>query len=478
MSLPKNSGSIDHSAQTPSLKQSVRSTAVLTVVSVGTLLAAMSGSAVNLALPHLGREFQISIESSRWVVQAFLLAVGVLLLVVGRLSDSVGHRQIYIIGFTMVGSTALGCALAPSFAWLTAFRLLQGVGGAMVMASSPALLTTSFAAIQRGRVLGVQATATYVGLTIGPPLGGFIVAWMGWRGIFYLMVPISGLIIALGLWALPKTSPQAMRSRFDWPGTVTLTFGLPLVFIALSEGSLWGGNDWRLWLCVVGGLAALSTFVWVEQKHPRPLLDLSLFRSGVFVGAVLSAVANYVSLFIVLLLLPFFLEESLNLSAVQTGIVLSVQTAIMALVASPSGWLSDRIGSRGLAMTGLLILSLGLLGLSFSVNGCTGLVVAMWLSVMGLGTGIFISPNSSALMGSAPRQQQGVAGAVLAEARILGMLIGVSVGSAMFQFAGGRTGAAWRLEELFALRYTLWIAAAIAFAGAIIAGLRESGKHS
>jgi EmrB/QacA subfamily drug resistance transporter len=438
----------------------------------------MSGSAVNLALPHLGRELQISIESSRWVIQAFLLAVGVLLLVAGRLSDSIGHRRTYLIGFITVGATAVGCALAPSFAWLVIFRLLQGVGGAMVMASSPALLTTSFAATQRGRVLGLQATATYVGLTIGPPLGGLIVAWMGWRGIFYLMAPISGLIIALGLWALPKTTGKAKRSTFDWPGTVTLTFGLPLLLVALSEGSLWGRSDWRFWLCALAGLAALFAFVRVERDNPRPLLDLSLFRSATFVGALLSAFANYISLFVVILMLPFFLEESLHLSAVRTGAVLSVQTAVMALVASPAGWLSDRIGSRGLAMTGLAILSLGLLGLSFSVNGCTDLVVALWLGVMGLGTGIFISPNSSALMGSAPRQQQGVAGAVLAEVRILGMLIGVSIGSAVFQAAGGRTGAAWRLEELVALRFALWTAAAIALAGAAVASLRGRGKLS
>jgi EmrB/QacA subfamily drug resistance transporter len=471
VSFSNKSLSVDRASQTAGLTQRVHSTAVLMVVSVGTLLTAMSGSAVNLALPHLGREFQISIELSRWVVQAFLLAVGMLLLVVGRLSDSVGHRRIYLVGFTTVGGTAIGCALAPSFAWLVAFRLLQGVGGAMVMASSPALLTTSFPAIQRGRVLGVQATATYVGLTIGPPLGGLIVAWLGWRGIFYLMVPISALIIALGLWALPKTTRQATRSKFDWPGTVTLTFGLPLVLTAISEGPLWGWSHWRLWLCVVVGLVSLIAFVRVERDSPRPLLDLSLFRSTVFVGAVLSATANYVALFMVILLLPFFLQESLNLNAVRTGVVLSVQTAIMALVASPAGWLSDRFGSRGLAVTGLSILSLGLLGLSFSIDGCTDLVVALWLGVIGLGTGIFISPNSSALMGSAPRQQQGVAGAVLAEARILGMLIGVVIGSAVFQVAGGRTGNAWRPEDLVALRYALWTAAAIAFAGTIIAGI-------
>jgi len=476
VSFSNDSHLVDRPAQADVPTRRIYRQTVLLVVSVGTLLTAMSGSAVNLALPHIGHELQISIESSRWVVQAFLLAVGVLLLVVGRLSDSAGHRRIYLIGFTIVGGTAIGCALAPSFVWLVTFRLVQGVGGAMVMASSPALLTTSFPANQRGRVLGVQATATYIGLTVGPPLGGVIVAWLGWRGIFYLMAPISGFLIALGLWALPKSTRQGTQSQFDWPGTVTLTFGLPLVLIAISEGSSWGWSHWRLWICAIAGLAALFGFVRVERDSPRPLLDLSLFRSRVFVGAVLSAIANYVALFVVLLLFPFFLQEGINLSAIKTGVVLSVPTAIMALVASPAGWLSDRVGSRGLAVAGLSILSLGLLGLSFGIDGCTDLVVALWLAVMGLGTGIFISPNSSALMGSAPGRQQGVAGAVLAEARILGMLIGVSIGSAVFQTSGGRTGAAWRLEELVALRYTLWTAAAIALAGAAIAGLREKKK--
>ncbi|MBN1652762.1 MAG: MFS transporter [Deltaproteobacteria bacterium] len=471
MSFTNRVHSTDSGAQPEEPALPLHREAVLLAVGVGTLLSAMSGSAINLALPALGREFQISIDSSRWVVQAFLLAVAVLLLVMGRLSDLVGHRRIYLVGFTLVGAAALACALAPTFIALVGFRLLQGIGGAMVMASSPALLTTSFPAAQRGRVLGIQATATYIGLTAGPPLGGFVIAWLGWRWIFHLMVPISLVILALGWWSLPKPSGKEQRSRFDWPGVITLTLGLPLLFIVLNEGSVWSWSDWRLWSSSGFGLLFLFAFVLLERSSSRPLLDLSLFRSVTFSGAVLSAIANYISLFVVLLLLPFYLEEHLNLNATGSGTVLAVQSLVMALVASPSGWLSDRIGSRGLAVAGLSILAFGMLGLSFCADRCGRLGVALWLAVMGFGTGVFISPNSSALMGSAGRQQQGVAAGVLAEARILGMLLGVTLGSAVFQAAGGRTGGVWRIEDLTALKYVLWSATAVASAGAAIAGL-------
>jgi MFS family permease len=206
------------------------------------------------------------------------------------------------------------------------------------------------------------------------------------------------------------------------------------------------------------------------------VLDLSLFASRVFTGSVLSALCNYIALFVSILLLPFYLEEGLGRDPARAGLILSVQPLVMALVASPSGWLSDRIGSRGLATLGMLVLSGGLWGLSGLGAGAPGAHVVLWLAVMGFGTGIFISPNSSALMGSAPRNQQGIAGSLLAEARVLGMYLGVALATAVFGLAGGSTGHRWQLLDFDALRLALQVAAGAAVLGAMLAALR--GGHN
>lgn len=456
----------------PPVAGPVRPYVVLLVVGVGTLLSAMAGSMANLALLSIGRDLDVSIEDSRWVIQAFLLTVGVLLLVVGKLSDLWGHRRVYLTGFFLFGITSLACGLAGSFHVLVLFRILQGVGGAMMMATGPALLTTTFPGSMRGRALGMLATATYTGLTLGPPLGGLLISEpLSWRWAFYVNVPVAVVVFALGVAFLPRV-PRSPAARFDWAGAVSLLLGLPLVLLALSEGQRWGGSSWMTWGAAGIGLPLLVVFVLVERRHPQPLLDFSLFASRMFTGAALSSVANYVALFAVIMMMPFYIEEGLGRVTSEAGLLLAVQPLVMALVASPSGWLSDRIGSRGLATAGMLLVAAGVGGLSTVGSQTSPVLVGAWLGLVGLGTGVFISPNSSALMGAAPHRQQGVAGGVLAEARVLGMLLGVAMATALFHAAGGRTGQAWRDVDFSAMRTALQAAAGIALAGALAASLR------
>jgi len=393
---------------------------ILGVVGLGTFLTALSGSSVNLALPDLGQNLQISLALSRWVLQAFLLAVAIALPRAGRASDALGHRRVYLAGFALFALMSLACGLANRFGLLVAGRVLQGVGGAMVMATGPALLTTSFPAQQRGRVLGFLSTATYLGLTIGPTVGGLIVGAGGWRWTFFFNLPLAVVVLLLGARHLPAREEHAAGLR----------------------PSRWALFDW------------------------------ALFRSPLFCCGALSALANYIALFVMTLLVPFYLQEGLGRDPSRAGLILSAQPLVMALVATPSGWLSDRIGSRGLASAGLALQALGLFCLSRVAAGGTDLRVAACLAVVGLGTGIFISPNSSALMGAASRARQGAAGSVLAEARILGMLLGVTLGTTLFAAAGGRTGLAWGPVDFTAMQSALRWAVWVALGGAVVAALR------
>ncbi len=371
---------------------------------------------VTLALPSLGRDLGLSVENSRWIVLAFLVSTGTLMLPAGRAGDLIGHRRIYLLGFVLFGLTSLACGLAVGFVDLVVFRLIQGAGGAMIMATAPALLTTSFPPQQRGRALGLAASATYIGLTFGPTLGGLIVSSLGWRWIFLFNVPISVLVTAMGWSLLPRGVPA-------------------------SKGPF-------------GGLA--------------------LFRSRTFSATVLAAMATYVTLFIGILLLPFYLEEGLGLSPVETGMLLSVQPLVMALVTTPAGWLSDRIGSRGLATLGMVLLAAGMFGLSQLTAVQSISTVAFWLVLCGLGMGVFISPNTSALMGAAPAGQQGVAGSVMAEARVLGQVLGVAAATTVFAALGGTTGKVWSAVEFDAMQVAFWLGCAVALLGAFSASLQRA----
>ncbi|TNF33535.1 MAG: DHA2 family efflux MFS transporter permease subunit, partial [Deltaproteobacteria bacterium] len=436
---------------------------VLLVIGVGTLLTAMGGSAVALALPQIGVDLGESLDDLSWIMQSFLLVVTALLLIAGRVGDSVGHGRLYLVGFSLFGAAAVLCGLAPSFPALLAGRALQGIGGAMVMATGPALLTTTFPGSQRGRALGIVATATYTGLTLGPPVGGFIVSALGWRWVFFLNLPVAILVVALGVRFLPRAVPPRgdRAPGLDVAGAGTLLVGLPLLLLALSEGRSWGWASAATLGTGLGALALLGVFVAIEKRHRSPLLDLRLFRSPVFSGATVSAVTNYVALFVPLLLMPFYLDEALHLDADQAGLVLGAQPLVMALVASPSGRLSDRIGPRGLATLGLALEGLGLLGMvSLDADSAIAWIV-VWQLVIGLGTGIFISPNSSALMGAAPQHQQGVAGGVLAVARNFGMAVGVALAATLFHALGGDSGRAWGAAELDGFHVAMGAAGAV-----------------
>jgi MFS family permease len=222
----------------------------------------------------------------------------------------------------------------------------------------------------------------------------------------------------------------------------------------------------------LGGVALLSLFSWIELRVAKPLIRLSLFRSRVFSGATLSAAANYIALFVPIILLPFYLREGRALSPGATGLLLSTQPLVMALVAALAGWLSDRIGTRILATGGMVLLAAGLAGLATIGDETSVVTIGLWLALMGLGTGIFISPNSSALMGAAPRTGQGVAGGVLAVARNLGMMLGVAAAVTIFAEAGGQTGREWTSGEFAALRVAFAAAAGVSVLGALASSLR------
>jgi len=405
---------------------------VLVVIGVGSFMSALDASVVNTILPVLRTAFNSNVAAIEWVVTVYLLVLTGLLLTFGRLGDLRGHKSIYVWGFGIFVAGSALSGMAWSDTTLVIFRALQAIGGAMLASNSPAIVTGNIPPAQRGRAFGLVSTMTYLGLTVGPSLGGWLTQAIGWRSVFYINVPVGGLALALSLLFIPKDAPAESGQRFDLPGAAVFLVGLTAFMLGLNKGAAWGWTSPAVLGLLAGAIVLLAVFIQIERRSPAPMLDLSLFRIPLFSTAAASAVLNYICVYAITFLMPFYLIQGRGLNPAQAGLFLTVQPILMAITAPISGALSDKIGSRWPGMIGMGVLAVGLFLLS-QLGSETGL----WLAVLGLaiagsGTGTFISPNTSALMGAAPRARQGIASGVQAAARNFGMVLGIGLAGAIF----------------------------------------------
>lgn len=444
---------------------------VLVTIGIGTFMSALDGSVVNTLLPVLARGLRTSIAGIEWVTIVYLLVISGLLLSVGRAGDLFGHKRLYLAGFVLFVLGSALCGRAGSAHALVALRAVQALGAAMLMATAPAILTRSFPASQRGRALGALGAFTYLGLTAGPSLGGWLAGTFGWRSVFYVNVPIGLLAIAFARRTITDDHVTQREERFDVVGASLFTAGLLALMIALNQGHAWGWGSPAVLALLAAAALLLLVFVRVERRRPSPMLDLSLFRSRDFSAATVGALLNYACVSAVVFVLPFLLIRGRGLSVQQAGLVLTAQPIVMAIVAPLSGALSDRIGARVPATAGMLLLAAGLACLAVVAPHGTPNAIALSLALVGLGVGMFVSPNNSALMGAAPRSRQGIASAVLATARNVGMVLGVGFAGAVFTTVVAR--AATPAAGLPAgAQASLLAAAAVAVAGAVLSALR------
>jgi EmrB/QacA subfamily drug resistance transporter len=412
--------------------QTTQKWGVLVAVGIGTFMTALDTSVVNMVLPVIGKNFNQNITVVQWVVTIYLLVLSGLLLSFGRLGDMRGHKIIYLVGFGIFMGGSFFSGAAPSVTVLIASRGLQALGGAILAANSPAILTKSFPAEQRGQALGLQATMTYLGLMAGPLVGGWLTSLLGWRAVFYMNLPVGVAAIWLTMRYIPRDISHQSTEQFDYKGAVTFILGLGALLLGLNQGSDWGWTS--LPSIILFGSAALflSLFISIESRIESPMLDLSLFRKLPFSLSTVSAIINYIGVYSCIFLMPYYLLQGRGFSSAQVGLILIAQPAVMAVIAPISGSLSDRIGTRIPAVFGMAVLSAGLYLLShLSAQSSIGTIM-LALAVVGLGTGIFISPNNSALMGSAPKSRQGIAAGILATGRSLGMVLGAGISGAVF----------------------------------------------
>lgn len=460
---------------------------ILALTCVGAFMAPLDGSIVAVALPRMGPALNLSFGASMWVQASYLLTMAVLLIPLGRLADQHGRMHFYLAGIVVFTLGSLAAALSFNGITLILSRILQGAGGALLSATSAAIVTAVFPPAERGRALGLNVMCVYAGLSIGPPLGGFLVGHFGWPWIFLVNLPIGMIVFAWGWCLLPKREVPVGGTRGDTLGTLLLGSALISLLLPLTFGSQWGWMNWRTW-ALLGTAAALTTlFLLAEAKAKAPLLDLELLRRNrLFAMANLAALLNYMALYGIAILTAVHLQLVQSRSVKAAGWIMLCQPLMMSCLSPLAGRLSDWMGSRLLSTAGMVITALGMGLLANLGRQASSLQVTMALACVGLGMAAFSAPNTSAIMGSVERSQLSVASAFLGTMRVVGQAMSVAIlggiassrlGSEGWQSLmrhGGSSDAA----EAFAWGYSaaMWTGVALVLLGAW-ASLTRGAKH-
>ena len=408
--------------------------AVLVIATLTAFLTPFMASSINIALPAIERDFHIDAVLLAWVATSFLLPAAVFLLPFGRLADIHGRKKIFGWGIATYTAASFLCGLSPSIISLIAFRVLQGVAGAMIFATGVAMLTSVFPVGERGKVLGLNVAAVYLGLSLGPPLGGLLTQSLGWRSLFLLNVPLGVIILALVQWRLKADWAEARGERFDLPGTLLYSLSLSMIMYGVPMLTARTGS----WLVILGLLGLAVFFRW-EQRVEHPVLDVNFLRgNAVFTFSNLAALINYSATFAVTFLLSLYLQFTKGLGPRDAGLILVSQPLVMAAFSPIAGRLSDRIEPRTVASLGMAFTVLGLALLAFLGEGTTlGFIVAT-LVILGFGFALFSSPNTNAVMSSVDKRFYGVASGMLGTMRLTGQMLSMGIATLIFALYVGR----------------------------------------
>jgi EmrB/QacA subfamily drug resistance transporter len=456
---------------------------ILAVVAVGVFLSTLDSSMVNIALPAIMHAFHCTLYSTEWVVLVYLLTVTVLLIFWGHLGDRIGRRRIYAFGMLIFGVSSFLCGIAPGIAFLIAYRFTQAVGASMMMSSGPALIREFFPAARLGRNLGLVGIAVSLGLMTGPSLGGFLIEYLSWRAIFFITAPVGLLFSLLALQVLPEVSRKVRQQPFDITGSLAWGASVCIALLVLAHPPS-GWKPLLFFIVAAIGLSIFSFFIRHETRIANPLFPLHLFKERFFSIAVLCSLLSFSVLFSVTLLIPFYLDRILGLTASRIGMTMMALPLSVLVVAPVSGWLSDHIGARYLTTLGLLTSTGSLLLLTRIGVQTSSFDVAWRLSLLGFGQAMFLAPNSASVLANVRNSVAGVSAGILATARNFGMLFGIALAGMFFSLVYQKSSGGLEFKDftadqamafMTALRATFFMVAGIGAAAVIFSWLRGTG---
>jgi EmrB/QacA subfamily drug resistance transporter len=443
----------------------------LAAVSFGLFMIMLDNTVVNVALPAIQRDLGVSISGLEWVVTGYALVFAALLITGGKLADMLGRKRIFLVGLVVFTLASLACGLAPSEGFLIGARAIQGIGAALMMPSTLSIITATFPPKDRGQAIGVWAGVSALALAIGPLVGGIIVDHISWNWIFFVNVPVGALAIVASQLVIRESRDTSHEQSVDVPGLLTSGLGLFALCYALIEGNKLGWSSAEVIGLLVAAVAFIVAFVLVERHQRLPMLDLSLFKIGSFVGANIVALLVSLGMFGVFFFVSIFVQNVLGYSPTKAGAVFLPMTVLFIVVAPAAGKLSDRIGSRWLMGVGMTLLSASLL-----LYQRVGVDATFWtllpaLVLGGIGMAMTMSPMTSAAMGSVPIDKAGVGSGVLSSFRQVGGALGIAVMGAIVAsyIHAPQQSALGRQEFVNGLHAALVFSAAITFLGAVVA---------
>ena len=397
---------------------------VLLVVMTTSFLTPFMGSATNLAIPAIGAEFNSSPLFLSWIVTSYLLASAAFLLPVGKIADIIGRKKILVTGLISFSFFATLSGLAWSMPSLIVFRTFHGAISTMIFSTGIAILTSVFPPHKRGRAMGITAAATYIGLSLGPVLGGFMTHQLGWRSIFFFTASIAGCAAMLAIWQLKGEWADAREEKFDIIGSLLYIITIPAILYGLSAIS----NDVSAKFLLAAGLALLIIFAYYESRLQFPIFRVSLFRDNrVFAFSNLAAMINYCATFAISFIVSLYLQVVMGYNSQIAGLIMLSQPLLMALCSPFAGALSDRIEPRIVASCGMGLNTFGLFLFIF-VNANTPVwQIIVNLTLIGFGFALFASPNNNAIMGSVGKRFYSIAASTLGTMRLTGQAISMAI---------------------------------------------------
>lgn len=403
----------------------VNKTVLLIVTMTSNFFAPLMGSAVNVALPKIGAEFSMTAVGLSWVTMSYLLTSAICLVPFGRIGDLWERKKMFLYGNIIFAIATLLCGSATSDTMLISMRLLQGIASAMMVSTSMAIVISAFPPQERGKVIGLNVSAVYTGLSVAPLLGGILTDMIGWRSLFFISSVTSTIISILILLKIKQEWVEAEKEKFDFIGSVVYMLSISMLMYGFSKLP-------KLYAIIltVSGIIGLLIFVIIEKRAKAPVLHMKLIAENkIFAFSNLSALINYATTYAISFILSLYLQYVKGLPAKEAGLILVAQPVMMAIVASFSGRLSDKKDPRVLASLGMAISVTGLCILSFIQNDTPYWFIIMALLVSGVGFGLFSSPNTNSIMSSVERKFYGVASATVGTMRTTGMMLSMAIAS-------------------------------------------------
>ena len=442
-------------------------------ISIGVFMSTLDASIVNISLPTIIKSLSTHLTAVAWVVMAYLIIITGCLLLMGRLSDLFGQRKVYLFGLLTFTLGSALCGFSPSIYFLIGSRILQGLGASALMAIGPAIITTAFPEEDRGQALGIVGSVVSAGFLTGPILGGVLVEHLGWRSIFFINLPIGAIGIYLSSKVLESAKP-AGKARVDLRGALLLFLFVTSLILFLNRMGQGATSFLWVWLFLI--MICFSLFILVELRSPSPLVDLSFLRRRLFVSSLgagffsfwMNGAHNFV--------IPFFLQNILEYSPSKVGILIFPVSLTVMVMAPLGGRISDRVGVRIPATTGLVLTSLAVFSFAFLQTGANDFEILWRQVLLGIGIGLFNPANNSAIIGSLPRENVGLASSLLALARNLGLVIGVAFAEMViaFKLPGNLSGVEKGIPSLEGIQDVWKLLLILGLASVLLSWIRES----